>query len=245
MTNKLISYNIPPMQYWTDCEEMTQSGHLLIAGSTGSGKSVLLNSCIYSILKHSPVKAQFAFIDLKYVELANYKKLPHTLAYCTELQETINLLDACIYEMKRRYNIMALQGKKTFDGSTLYIVIDELADLLLTDKSTIKNQLQKIALLGRACKVQLICCTQCPNKKTIPANIIENFTNRVALRCMSAVQSRQILEIKGAENLPRYGQGILRNGYGYTKIAIPMTPETDIINRCQFWEQATPKKIRQ
>ena len=125
---------------------------------------------------------------------------------------------------------MENENIKMFNGVRVYIIVDEIADLMTTCKKQVLPMLQRIAQLGRACRFKLICATQCPSREILPAKLIVNFTGRVALRCLNAIESRQILNTKGAESLPRYGTGIFLDCSGiYHNIDIPMIDENEIL----------------
>ena len=159
--------------------------HLLIAGATGSGKSVLLNNCLCSILNRYRLSGeqlpQFVFIDPKRVELYQYKRLPDIL-YCCENDEAINALNKVILVMENRYKHLQDIGERKYTGRAIYIIIDELADLMLTCRRSVLPLLQRIAQLGRAANIHLYACTQCPNRRVIPAELTLNFTDKIALR---------------------------------------------------------------
>ena len=208
------------------CSYMLKQHHILIAGTTGSGKSVMLNSMIYTALRE-PVD-WFFFIDLKKTELLDYKHLYNTFAYCEEPSMVNTVLDAAVKVMEDRFRKM--NGAKVYDGNPIYIFIDELADLL-THKGVI-DRLEKIGRLGRAAKVHLVCATQDPSRRNLPSTLMKNFTCCLALRCRASIESRQIIGIAGAEALPEYGRGILWDAHGIRTVNIPMTPEADIKKMC-------------
>lgn len=212
--------------------EITEkSTHLLIAGATGSGKSVLLNNCLYSILdryrRSGEQLAQFIFCDPKRVELYQYKKLPDII-YCCENADIIRALQQCISVMENRYRFMQSIGERKYTGRAIYIVIDELADLMLTCRCSVLPLLQRIAQLGRAADIHLYACTQCPNRRVIPAELTLNFTDKIALRCDSSIESRQVINTAGAEKLPIFGQGIWRSPGILQQIDIPLISDDDI-----------------
>ena len=206
---------------------VNRASHVLIAGTTGSGKSVCLNTIIYSILKmnfSSPSSSpRFVMIDPKRVELKMYKKSTRCLIHVTEPEDIALVLNNCINVMDERYDNM--EGRKSTEFP-IYIIIDELADLL--DTYGVLQSIIKIGRLGRAANIHLICCTQDPSRYTLSAQLMQNFNTCIALRCKSAIESKQIIGEPGAERLPRYGKAIVSDPDGMRVIDIPMTPDKDI-----------------
>lgn len=226
---------------------MFDAGHILIGGTTGSGKSVLIDNYIYNLIgRYFPSEKQkdgihFVLIDPKRVSLVKYKRLPHVIAYETENNGIIATLKGIVTLMDNRYKEMSEKGLSIYDGGYIVIIIDELADLMVTCKKQIMPLLQRIAQLGRASKIKLVCATQSPNRKVIPAELVVNFTGRVALRCLSAIESRQIINRTGAELLPRYGQAIYLHADGYYHdMFIEMISDEEIKARVNHWINQMP-----
>ena len=219
------------------CLNMLKQPHLLIAGSTGSGKSVLINSLIYTALHRSPATVKFILIDPKRVELSDYKTLPHVIRYASEHNQIAEALNAAVNLMEDRFREMQKERIKEYDGSNVYIIIDEFADLMTTQKKQTLPCLQRIAQLGRAARVHLIAATQRPTKDIVNGQIKVNMDSRVALRCPTAQDSRNIINVKGAENLPRYGYGIYLTPETIQPqlIEIPLTPDEDIERLIKYW----------
>ena len=186
---------------------MLQQPHLLIAGATGSGKSVVINGIITTALKDSPAAVQFIFIDPKRVELVDYRPLPHTLKYASEPGDMVQALQYAMDTTERRYKAMQSRHEKNYSGGAVYVIIDELADLMTTNRKHVQPLIQRLAQIGRAANVHIIAATQCPLSAVIPTPIKVNFDSRVGLRTRSKQDSRNILGLPGCETLPRYGQG--------------------------------------
>ena len=186
---------------------MAQQPHLLIAGCTGSGKSVLLNGLICDLIKQPPTMAQLVLIDPKRVELSRYAALPHCLAYACEPNAMANTLEYSVELMMSRYDQMQRTQQRLFGGSDVYVIVDEFADLITTDKKRVLPLLMRLAQLGRAAKVHLFIATQRPTRDIVSGQIKVNMDSRIALRCPSAIDSRNIINVKGAETLPKYGKG--------------------------------------
>ena len=137
--------------------------------------------------------------------------------------------------MEKRFEVMDRKGLDMYDGSDLYIIIDEFADLMTTMPKEVSPLVQRIAQMGRAAKVHVWLCTQAPNRQILKANVILNFTDRIALHCNDKIESRQIIGEAGAETLPRYGKGIYKNPEGMRLMDIPFTPADELANRIRFW----------
>ena len=187
--------------------DMLNQTHLLIAGTTGSGKSVLINGLLQTALYQSPGDIQFILIDLKRVELNDYRNIPHTISYSDNIVSAISALNHSLDIIESRYAYMQRKHEKTFSGSHIYVVIDELADLMTVAKKDVLPLLQRIGQIGRAANVHMIAATQCPLVSVIPTSLKVNFTAIVGLKTRSAQDSRNILGVTGCENLPMYGQG--------------------------------------
>lgn len=231
-----ITYQTPGGQVYRLYQSMAAQPHLLVAGATGSGKSVLINGLIYTILHDSPAVAEFILIDPKRVELVQYKNLPHVVTYATEPAEVVQALRQALFCIDQRNTEMQAQRLRQYNGPHLYIIIDELADLMTTSKNTIAPLLQRIAQIGRAARVHIIAATQCPLACVIPTPIKVNFDARVGLRTRSAQDSRNILDVKGCETLPRFGYGYYMTPEGMSLYQIPMIPDRDIEALCSYWE---------
>lgn len=196
--------------------DMLSQPHLLIAGTTGSGKSVLLNGLMATALYRHPVDkaggAAFILIDPKGTELLDYADLPHT-SYYTD-KDYLRALNIAANEMERRFQALKSRrsadrrAAKIHDGSDLYIVIDEWFDLINSrDSRQIRELVQWIAAKGRAARVHIILCTQVALAEVLPSKIRDNFCARVGLRTRDATASRVILGMPGLETLPRFGKG--------------------------------------
>ncbi|MBE3091744.1 MAG: DNA translocase FtsK 4TM domain-containing protein [Candidatus Atribacteria bacterium] len=198
--------------------DLTELPHLLIAGATGSGKSVCINNIILSILyKLSPETVKFLMIDPKRVELNIYNGIPHLLIpIVTDTNQAIKVLNWAISEMEKRFKIFAEVGVRNVDGYNEYvrninndneplpfiiIIIDELADLMLTSPVKAEESLCRLAQMTRATGIHLIIATQRPSVDIITGSIKVNFPSRIAFAVSTQVDSRTILDVNGAEKL--------------------------------------------
>lgn len=223
--------------------DMLQQSHLLIAGATGSGKSVVLNALIYTALYKAPSEAAFVLCDPKMVELSRYAKLPHVLRYADTLQDISAALQMAHALMMNRFRDMKRTGQVETTERDIYVIVDEFADLVIRGANRQENAMKKacegyiesIGKLGRAAHVHLILATQAPNRQTIKANIVLNMTARLALHCDSPIESRQIIGRPGAELLPMYGQGIYKTPREMETWELPMVPQADISERIKWW----------
>ncbi len=198
--------------------DLNELPHLLIAGATGSGKSVCINNIILSIIyKLSPEIVKFLMLDPKRVELNIYNDTPHLLIpIVTDTSQAIKVLNWAISEMEKRFKIFAEAGVRNLDGYNEYvrnvktdstalpyiiIIIDELADLMLTSPVKAEEALCRLAQMTRATGIHLIIATQRPSVDIITGSIKINFPSRIAFAVSTQVDSRTILDINGAEKL--------------------------------------------
>lgn len=218
--------------------------HLLIAGATGSGKSVTVNGIIYSLLAtRAPHEAQFVLLDPKKVELVQYSRLPHTLRYASDPADMIGALDYAVKTIDSRFSAMQRNGRKMYDGGDIYVIVDELADLMVSQKTAALPPLQRIAQIGRAARVHLIACTQNVMAVTIPTVLKCNFSTVLGLRTATPAQSRQLIDVKGCECLPdprRAGTayGFLRDGADLDRYELYMYSDADINAIVNYWTSA-------
>lgn len=229
-------WTAPAGEYYNIIQDMLEQPHLLVAGSTGSGKSVLINTLIHTLLLKSPNSINLCLIDPKRVELVGYKGLPHTVHYASEPAEILLALRVAVGVMERRYEAMQTARQRKSTACHIYIIIDEYADLITTQKKQVEPLIMRLAQLGRAANMHLIIATQRPTRDVITGQVKVNIDARVALRCPTAQDSRNIINVKGAEALPRYGYGYYLTPNGLELIAIPLTPEEEITARVAHWE---------
>ena len=216
--------------------DMTKQIHLLIAGKTGSGKSVVINGIIYSLLsQYFPEECKLVLVDPKRVELSSYKRLPHCLYYASEKNQIENAFTITLQEIENRYKAMQRQRVKKYTKGHIYLIIDELADLILTNKKIVLPYLQRIAQIGRAANVHIIAATQCPLTQVIPTEIKVNFDSILGLKTATKQHSRNIINIPGCENLPPYGEGYYITPKSFTREKLPMIEEKQLDTMIQYW----------
>ena len=236
-----IAYRVPGGKYYSIYRELSDRPHLLIAGATGSGKSVTVNGIIHAILTlQSPARARFILIDPKKVELIDYKQLPHTMIYASDPNEITTALQSALQETDRRYYYMQRKHIKEYDGPILYVIIDELADLMVSMKNETLPLLQRIAQIGRAAQVRIIACSQNIMAQTIPTVLKCNFNTILGLRTATKSQSRYLIAETGCEKLPDpktagTAYGFLRDGADLTKHQLFMFPEKELQRLIKYW----------
>ena len=186
--------------------------HLLIAGTTGSGKSVCINTIILSLLyRHGPDKCKFILIDPKMLELSTYEGIPHLLCpVITEAKKAASVLGWVVKEMESRYRLMTKEGVRNIDGYNskhklpmpyIVVVVDEMSDLMLVAGKEIENYIQKLSQMARAAGIHIIMATQRPSVDVITGTIKANFPTRISFQVTSKIDSRTILGEQGAEQL--------------------------------------------
>ena len=238
------AYRTPAGQVYKPFIRLAERPHLLIAGATGSGKSVALNGIIHSlILTESPFDCQFVLIDPKKVELVQYADLPHTARYASEYPDIVRSLQWAVEETDRRFTRMQHNRVKEYAGPHMYVVIDELADLMTTLKKETLPLLQRLAQIGRAARVHVIACSQNVLAVTIPTTLKCNFSTILGLRTCNAQQSRFLISATGCETLPNpfregKGYGYLRDGADLEKLLIYKYPDEQIDAAIRWWKSS-------
>ena len=192
--------------------DLSSMPHLLIAGTTGSGKSVCINTIILSLLyRHTPDRCKFILIDPKMLELSTYEGIPHLLCpVITEAKKAASVLGWVVKEMESRYRLMTKEGVRNIDGYNskhklpmpyIVVVVDEMSDLMLVAGKEIENYIQKLSQMARAAGIHIIMATQRPSVDVITGTIKANFPTRISFQVTSKIDSRTILGEQGAEQL--------------------------------------------
>lgn len=217
--------------------------HILIAGATNSGKSICLHTIIMSILyKHRPDEVKFLMIDPKRVELTLYEGIPYLYDPKTSCDDVDVVTDAngaakslqmLVKVMEKRLSIMQLAKVKNIEGYNqwakqnneekmfyIFVIIDEMADLMLQTKASIEDSVQRLAQMGRALGIHLILCTQRPSVKVVTGVIKANLPSRIALQVASAIDSKVILDATGAEDLLGKGDMLYQSTSDKTPLRI-------------------------
>jgi DNA segregation ATPase FtsK/SpoIIIE, S-DNA-T family len=236
--------------------------HLLIAGSTGTGKSVAINAMIMSILyKSTPDQVRLVLVDPKRLELGNYEGIPHLLTpIITEPKLAANALRNAVREMERRLKLLAAKGVRNIAGYNalfddtpslfadeaseegpipyIVIIIDELADLMMLDGSNVEESITRLAQMARAVGIHLVLATQRPSVDVITGLIKANFPARVSFRVATKVDSRTILDANGAESLLGRGDMLyLPSGSSRVhRLHAAYVTEKEIAAVVEFWK---------
>jgi len=254
--------------------DLASMPHLLIAGSTGTGKSVFINSLMMSILyKASPDDVKMVLVDPKRLELNLYENIPHLIApVVTDPKIASNVLRNATREMENRLKLLAQKGvrnieqyNRTFQKTQslslfenveenehkplpyLVIVIDELADLMMVDTNNVEESITRLAQMARAVGIHLILATQRPSVDVITGLIKANFPARISFRVASKVDSRTILDSNGSESLLGKGDMLYlpAGSSRLHRIHGPLVTEDEIVAVCDFWRAQAQAKYNE
>ena len=232
-----LGKNISGVPVIGDLSSMT---HLLIAGTTGSGKSVCINTIILSLLyRHPPDKCKFILIDPKMLELSTYEGIPHLLCpVITKPKKAASVLGWVVKEMESRYRLMTKEGVRNIDGYNakhklampyIVVIVDEMSDLMLVAGKEIENYIQKLSQMARAAGIHIIMATQRPSVDVITGTIKANFPTRISFQVTSKIDSRTILGEQGAEQLLGKGDMLFMSSANrMVRIHAPFVSENEI-----------------
>ena len=236
--------------------DLSSMPHLLIAGTTGSGKSVCINTKILSLLyKHTPEKCKFILIDPKMLELSTYEGIPHLLCpVITEAKRAASVLGWVVKEMESRYRLMTKVGVRNIDGYNekhklampyIVVIVDEMSDLMLVAGKEIENYIQKLSQMARAAGIHIIMATQRPSVDVITGTIKANFPTRISFQVTSKIDSRTILGEQGAEQLLGKGDMLyMSSANKIVRIHAPYVSENEIDKINNFLRnQAEPNYV--
>ncbi len=220
--------------------DLSSMPHLLIAGTTGSGKSVCINTILLSLLyRHKPNLCKFILIDPKMLELSTYEGIPHLLCpVITEAKKAATVLGWVVKEMENRYKLMTKVGVRNIGGYNkkhklpmpyIVVIVDEMSDLMLVAGKEIENYIQKLSQMARAAGIHIIMATQRPSVDVITGTIKANFPTRVSFQVSSKIDSRTILGEQGAEQLLGKGDMLFMSSANrITRIHAPFVSESEI-----------------
>ncbi len=238
--------------------DLSSMPHLLIAGTTGSGKSVCINTIILSLLyRHTPDKCKFILIDPKMLELSTYEGIPNLLCpVITEAKKAASVLGWVVKEMENRYKLMTKVGVRNIDGYNskhktsmpyIVVIVDEMSDLMLVSGKDIENYIQKLSQMARAAGIHIIMATQRPSVDVITGTIKANFPTRISFQVSSKIDSRTILGEQGAEQLLGKGDMLFMSSANrITRIHAPFVTEDEIEKINNFLRsQAEPDYVEE
>jgi len=220
--------------------DLSSMPHLLIAGTTGSGKSICINTIILSLLyRHPPDKCKFILIDPKMLELSTYEDIPHLLCpVITEAKKAASVLGWVVKEMENRYRLMTKEGVRNIDSYNtkhklpmpyIVVIVDEMSDLMLVAGKEIENYIQKLSQMARAAGIHIIMATQRPSVDVITGTIKANFPTRISFQVTSKIDSRTILGEQGAEQLLGKGDMLyMSSANRMVRIHAPFVSEGEI-----------------
>ncbi len=236
--------------------DLASMPHLLIAGTTGSGKSVCINTIIMSLLhKHSPEICKFILIDPKMLELSSYEGIPHLLSsVITDAKKATSALSWTVREMENRYKLMSSEGVRSIDGYNqkhklkmpyIVVVVDEMADLMLVAGKEVENYVQKLSAMARAAGIHIIMATQRPSVDVITGTIKANFPTRISFQVSSKIDSKTVLGEQGAEQLLGKGDMLFMSSANKIfRIHGPYVSENEIEKVASFLrDQGSPNYI--
>lgn len=227
---------------WDFCFKLADETHVMIGGKAGAGKSTLLADILFTLTGYDPHCQKLVLIDLKRVELIDWVDFPHTLQLVTEPEDVNGCLDWVIDEMESRYIEMARKRQKKSECCRIHVVIDEMAEVMRVKGA--EERIDALMRLGRAAGIHLIMATQnvSRGKGGVPARIWQNVSCSVGLRCTTPIESRQIIKVKGCEDLPRYGQCYISNADGLKLQSVPQTSEEMIAERLAMYKKGVTFK---
>ena len=238
--------------------DLSSMPHMLIAGTTGSGKSVCINTIILSLLyRHKPDICKFILIDPKMLELSTYEGIPHLLCpVITEPKKAASVLGWVVKEMESRYRLMTKVGVRNIDGYNqkhkismpyIVVIVDEMSDLMLVAGKEIENYIQKLSQMARAAGIHIIMATQRPSVDVITGTIKANFPTRISFQVTSKIDSRTILGEQGAEQLLGKGDMLyMSSANKIIRIHAPFVSESEIDKVNNFLrDQAEPDYIEE
>ena len=243
-----MAYRTPDGQVYPLFRNMTEQNHLLVAGTTGSGKSVAINGIIATLLYRFPFDApngaQLILVDPKKVELAAYANIPHTICHADGFnpEKWREALSTAVEIMDKRYAKMKRKRLKEYDGGDLYVIIDEWASIYKNGGASCYRAVLRLVSEGRAARVHVIMATQIPKASIIPTEVRENFGARLCLRTNNRIQSRVIMEENGCEDFPNpktvgYALGYYCLPCEKTLWKIPYVMQDELDRLVAHWER--------
>jgi len=245
----ILTWKTPEVTYSRLYDDLLHQTHLLIAGATGAGKSTVVNGMIHAALRKAPCDVGFILIDPKGCELSEYAALPHVIEYANRPQDIPRALRGAVDLMNCRLADMKRRRLREYDGSDVYVIIDELMPIMTRPdiKRECYSPLLDLLALARAARVHVVACTQSPVAAVIPTPLKCNFDARLALRTVSAQDSRNIIGAKGCECLPNpvidhRAEGYYMRGPEITRYLLPRVDDTERRRVIDHWMHTRPRR---
>lgn len=228
--------------------DLSKMPHLLIAGTTGSGKSVMLHSIINGLIENTNIR--LALIDPKKVELSYYQNIRHLLyPIAVDADSAMDILSDLVDEMEFRFYKMQNKSVNSIDNMKgmpyIVLVIDEFSDLMYTSKKNFQKYICMLAQKSRACGIHIVIATQRPSAEVVTGLIKANFPSRISCMVTSLVDSRVILDSGGAEKLLGAGDALIKApGYNMVRFQGAYISNEEVVGRCQLYERTKFSKIK-
>lgn len=251
----ILTWKTPEVTYSRLYDDLLHQTHILIAGATGAGKSTVVNGMIHAALRKAPCDVGFILIDPKGTELDEYKHLPHTLLYADAandpknkpMQAIIKALEYAMQLYRTRTAEMKRRKLRMYDGSDIYVIIDELMQPMTRAKREFMPILQDLLSLARCTRIHVVACTQSPVTAVIPTPLKCNFASRLALRTVSAQDSRNIIGVKGCECFPdpvteHKAFGMYMRGTTMETYKLPKIEDAERERVIDHWMTTKPKR---
>jgi len=234
---RAVTWTVPGGEVSNLSKMVFDAEHTLIAGTTGAGKSVLLNGVLRDLLRSkAPCEARLYLIDPKALELDYLRELPHVDGYADTDAGALELLERVAELMRTRNNYCKEHHLRSYPGRAAYVIIDELHPLMTREQGAkIRRVLSLLLTQARAANIHIVALTQCPNRKALPADVVSLFTLRIGLRTTSPIESRQVVGVAGCEKLPRHGRVLISNGPDLLTCRVPMTDYAEVDELVAYW----------
>lgn len=235
MRGNTMRYTAPKAVDYQIFSDVNAETNILIGGTTGSGKSTFINGMLYNLFNENvPDECEVYLIDPKRVALRKWTVMPHVQGYAIDAEQACTILDRVHDIMMDRYDDLSESGEEEYDGSAIYVFIDEMF-MLIDESKEVMPKIKSLLRLCRAANIHVVCATQSASRFNIPAGLQVNFTCRVGLRTDDAIDSRQIVKVSGCEKLDRHGQCILKTPDGIVKRPVPMYTKKHIEAMRNYW----------
>ena len=208
--------------------DIAQEAHIMIGGATGSGKSVVEKGVIYALASAlSEDECEMYFIDPKKVVLHKLLFLPHVKMYADTDEDALFILSYLSREMDRRNKYCQERDIEDYPGSAIYCFIDETADVIVRQGKSVLRMFQLLLQMARSANIHMVFCSQCVNRKLIPAEVQCNITCIVGLKTRKAIESRQLVDSDACMKLPRFGKCVLVTPDGEEVRDVPMVSDSE------------------